>query len=92
LTHPQTVRGRRNSRDRYLSGRQVGEEEDQIARQSFTCPDLGGEEVRRYDQFPMPLEELFPSCFPVPLGRRFDTVPPQNIGDRAAGTFMSQIG
>src|SRR3954453_12586823 len=40
----------------------------------------------------MPLEELFPSRFSIPLGCWFDAVPPQNIGDRAAGTFMSQIG
>jgi hypothetical protein len=39
----------------------------------------------------MLLEELFPSCFSVPLRPWFDPALPQNIGDRAAGTFMSQI-
>ena len=32
LTHPQTIRMRRNSRDCHLSSRQIDEEEDQIAR------------------------------------------------------------
>jgi hypothetical protein len=36
-------------------------------------------------------QELFPSCFSISVGRWFDAVPPKNSGDRAAGTFMSQI-
>jgi hypothetical protein len=92
LNHSQTVRTRRNPGDRHLAAGQIDEEENQIAPQSFACPDLNSEELRRYDQFPMPLEERFPTCVPAPLGCWFNAVPPQDVGDGAAGTFTSQVG
>jgi hypothetical protein len=40
----------------------------------------------------MPGEELLPGGFPVALGRRFQTVLLQNVGDSAARNLMAQIG
>src|SRR5436305_10002062 len=75
---------------RHATSRQVDEEKNEIARQSFAGPDLGGKEVCRYHQFPMMSQEFFPSCLSISVGRWFDAVPPKNSSDRAAGTFISE--
>ena len=71
---------------------QIEEEQDEKTGQSSTCPDFDGKEIRRNDQIPVALEELFPGRFSIPLGCRFDAVPSQHSGDRAPSTLVPQVG
>ena len=44
-----------------------------------------------YNHLPMPGEELLPSGLPVALGRWFESMFFQNVGDRAARHFLTQV-
>ena len=92
LAHPQAVRSRSDASDLYSSCFQIDKKQDEKTGQSSTCPDFDGEEVRRNNQVPMALEELFPGRFSVPLGCRLDAVAAQNSGNRAPSALMPQVG
>jgi hypothetical protein len=49
FAHAQTIPARSDACNLHFTCRQVNEEEDQKASQSFTRPDFDGEEVRRPD-------------------------------------------
>jgi hypothetical protein len=85
LTHPQSIRARCYASDLHFPRRQINEEQDEEALQPSGGPDLHGEEIRSYDQFPVSCQKLLPSCFPAPLRRRFNPVAAENISDCAAG-------
>ena len=92
LAHPQSVRHLRDARDLHLPRRQVDEEQNDKPLQSSPGPRFHGEEVGGHKQLPMPAQKLLPRRLPAPLRRRLDSVPLQDLRDRAAGNLVPQVG
>jgi hypothetical protein len=49
------------------------------------------EEIRGYNQCPIPEEKLLPGRLPTSFWCRLDPVPFQNVGNRAARNLVAQI-
>src|SRR5262249_47766089 len=81
LAHPKPIRLPGYARNLHLPTRQVDQEEHKESRQTLARPSLNREKVRRHDQLPMPGQKLFPGGLPLPLGRWFQTVLLQNVGN-----------
>ncbi len=92
LAHPQAIRRRRDSGDFDPSCRKFDKKQHHEPLQTSPGPHFYGEEIRSHDQLPVPAQKLLPARLPAPLRRRFDAVPLQNLSDRAAGSFVPQIG
>jgi hypothetical protein len=75
LTHPQAVGGGGDPRDLDLTRRQIEEEQDHEALQSFSRPHFHGEKIGRHDPFPVSREKLFPGRLPTALGCGFEAMP-----------------
>src|SRR5437763_975800 len=83
LVHPQPVRNRCDAGDLHLPRRQLDEEQHHEALQSASRPRFDGEEVGGNDQIPVLLEELLPGSLSFPLRRWLNSVPRQDLSDRA---------
>ena len=92
LSHPQPIGDGRDPTDLYLARRQFDEEQDDEPLQPSAGPHFHSEEIRGYDEFPMPGQKLFPGCLPTPFRCRLDPVPFQNVSNRAASHLVAQIG
>ena len=92
LVHPQPVRNRCDAGDLHLPRRQFDEEQHDEPLQSAPRPRFDGEEVGGNDQIPVLLEELLPGGLSFPLRRRLNSVPRQDLSDRAATDVVPQIG
>src|SRR5215471_11063694 len=57
LAHPQPIGNGRHAADLHLTRRQLEEEQHHKSLQTFSRPHFHGEEIRRHNQFPMPLPE-----------------------------------
>ena len=92
LVHPQAIGERCDAGDLHLAGSQVDEEQNHEPLQSLLGPDLYGEEVRRDDQVPMPLQELLPRRLSIALRRRLDPMPFQDRRDRTMSDLVPRVG
>jgi len=92
LEHPQPVCLRPAADDLHLSRRQLNEKQHDETLQTSPGPYFHGEEICGHNQFLVPAQELLPGRLSAPLRCRLDPVPLQNLGDRAAGYLMPQVG
>jgi hypothetical protein len=92
LTHPQAVGGGGDPRDLDLTRRQIEEEQDHEALQSFSRPHFHGEKIGRHDPFPVSREKLFPGRLPTALGCGFEAMPCEDGSNGAASQLVSEMG
>src|ERR1700758_3907708 len=91
LTHPESIGSRADAGDLHLPCREIDEEQNQKTLQTSPRPDFHAEEIGRYNQAPVLRQKLLPTCLSAALRRRFDTMPPQNLGNRAHREFESHM-
>ena len=72
--------------------RQLDEEEHGKSRQAPTGPHVDCEEVRGGEDAPVSLQELRPGRLLQTLGRGFQAVFAENVGDGAASDLMMEVG
>ena len=70
---------------------QLDEDEDREPGQSARCPDLDGEEVGGGKHVPMSGEKLQPSRALHPLGRGFQAVFLEHVGDGAPRDLVTEV-
>src|SRR3954463_8178606 len=70
-----------------MACRQIEKEQNDKALQSSAGPDFHREEIGGYHEFPVLCEKLLPGGFSASLRGRFETVPLEDVCDRAAGGF-----
>src|SRR5205823_13388493 len=91
LAHPESIGSRTDAGDFHLPCRQIDEEQNQETLQTFPRPHFHAEEIGRYNQSPMLRQKLLPTCLSAALRSRFDTMPAQNLGDRAHRKVKSHM-
>src|SRR5689334_6509819 len=91
LAHPESSGSRTDAGDLHLPCRQIDEEQNPETLQTLPGPDFHAEEIGRYDQPPVLRQKLFPTRLSAALRSRFDTMPPQNLGDRTHREFESHM-
>ena len=91
LLHPQSVCLRRDPGNLHAAGGQLDKEQNHEAPEPLSGPNFHGEEIGGDDLFPVLGQKLLPRCFPNAFRCRLDAVALQNVGNRAACQFMTQI-
>ena len=92
LAHPGGIGLRRDARDLDAAGRQLHEKEHGKSRQAATGPDIDGEEVGGGEDVRVGFQELCPRGLLRPVGRRFQAVSTDDVGDGATADFMIETG
>ena len=92
LAHPETIRVGCDSTDLDFSKQELDEEQHHEPLQAFPGPDFNREEVCRHNRIPVLRQKLFPAPLPFPVRCRLDSLSLQNLGNRAAGEFVTKIG
>jgi hypothetical protein len=92
LLHPQAVWRFGDSADLHAPGSDLDKEEDHEALQAVLRPDFDCEEISGDNLVRMPGEELLPRGLSLPVRRRFDPVPPQDVRNGTGRNLVAEIG